>query len=264
MTFLLSSQETYQVKLSLFEGPLDLLLHLIEREELDITKISLAQVTDQYLAHISRLEELHPETLADFLVIAAKLLLIKSQVLLPRSETQPPVVDEKDPGEALARLLREYKQFKTAAQYLKDRVASGARAFVRIAALPEFPRKADLSGVTPHDLLAAWRQVLQGQLEDETLPASATEPTITIDDKMALLRRRLAQECSITFSSLLVEAHSRLEVIVTFLALLEMFKSREIILRQEARFDEIHIEAAPMSPPPVQLGDAVAEESGEE
>ena len=108
MPFLYSNDETYQVRLSLFEGPLDLLLHLIEREELDITKISLAQVTDQYLAYISQLEELHPETLADFLVVAARLLLIKSQILLPRPEAQPLAVDEEDPGEALARQLREY------------------------------------------------------------------------------------------------------------------------------------------------------------
>jgi segregation and condensation protein A len=261
MTFVLSSQETYQVKLSLFEGPLDLLLHLIEREELDITKISLAQVTDQYLAYISRLEELHPEILADFLVVAAKLLLIKSQVLLPRPEAQTLAVDEEDPGEALARQLREYKQFKTAAQYLRDRAASGARTFVRIAPPPELPRKVDLSDVTLDDLLAAWQEALLGQLEDETLPASATEPTITIDDKMALLRHRLAQKRGITFSSLLADTRSRLEVIVTFLALLQMFKTREIVLRQETLFDEIYIEAAPVSPSPVQPADTPAKES---
>lgn len=263
MTLFLSSDETYQVKLPLFEGPLDLLLHLIERQELDITKISLAQVTDQYLEYISRLEKLHLEILADFLVVAAKLLLIKSQVLLPRPEAQPPDVDEEDPGEALARQLREYKQFKTVAQYLKDRTASGARTFVRIAPPPKLPRQVDLSDVALDDLLAAWRQTLLAQPKDETLPASATEPIITIGDRMALLRRRLARERSITFSNLLAEAHSRLEVIVTFIALLEMFRSREITLRQETLFGEIYIEATPSPPAPAQPADTRAKESGE-
>lgn len=263
MTLFLSSDETYQVKLPLFEGPLDLLLHLIERQELDITKISLAQVTDQYLEYISRLEKLHLEILADFLVVAAKLLLIKSQVLLPRPEAQPPDVDEEDPGEALARQLREYKQFKTVAQYLKDRMASGARTFVRIAPPPKLPRQVDLSDVALDDLLAAWCQTLLAQPKDETLPASATEPIITIGDRMALLRRRLARERSITFSNLLAEAHSRLEVIVTFIALLEMFRSREITLRQETLFGEIYIGATPSPPPPAQPAGARAEESGE-
>lgn len=247
MVFRLSDEETYQVRLSLFEGPLDLLLHLIEQEELDITKISLAQITDQYLAHISRLEELHPETLADFLVVAAKLLLIKSLVLLPRPKTLLPSDDEEGPGEALARQLREYKQFKKAARHLRERAASGACAFVRIAPPPKLSRQVDLSGVTLTDLLAAMRRALADRLEDETLSTTVpAEPTITIGDKMALLRRRLARSRHITFSSLLADAHSRLEVIVTFLALLEMFKAQEIILRQDTLFDEIHIEAVPL------------------
>lgn len=248
MTFRLADQGTYQVKLPLFEGPLDLLLHLIEQEELDITKISLAQVTDQYLAYISRLEELYPETLADFLVVAARLLLIKSQVLLPRPETLLPPDDEKDPGEALARQLREYKQFKKVAQHLQDRAASGARTFVRIAPPPKLARKIDLSDVTLADLLTAMHQALARQFEDETLPSPPSGPTITMGDKMALLRQRLSQERQITFSSLLVEIRSRLEIVITFLALLEMFKAQEITLHQDALFDEIYITAAPSTP----------------
>ncbi len=258
MTPFLPGEETYQVKLPLFEGPLDLLLHLIEQEELDITKISLAQVTDQYLAYISQLEELHPETLADFLVVATKLLLIKSQVLLPRPEAQPLAADEEDLGETLARQLREYKLFKKAAQYLQDRAASGARTVVRIAPPPQFPRQVDLSNITLDDLLAAWRQTLIAHLKDETLPVSPPGPTITIGDKIALLRRRLAQEQHITFSDLLTDAHSRLEVLVTFLALLEMFKAREIILYQDMLFSEIRIEAASPLSPPIRPADTPA------
>ena len=248
MTFLLSNEETYQVKLPLFEGPLDLLLHLIEREELDITKISLAQVTDQYLAYIAQLEELHPEILADFLVVAARLLLIKSQVLLPRPETALPSDDQEDPGEALARQLREYKRFKKVAQHLKERAATGARAFVRLAPPPKLTRKVDLSDVTLAALLTAMRQALAAQLADETLPVVPSEPTVTLDDQIALLRQRLLQKGHVTFSSLLTEARSRLEVVITFLAVLEMFKALEITLRQDGLFAEIDIRVA--SPPP--------------
>jgi segregation and condensation protein A len=264
MTPFLSGEETYQVKLPLFEGPLDLLLHLIEQEELDITKISLAQVTDQYLAYISQLEELRPEILADFLVVAAKLLLIKSQVLLPRPEPPLLAAEEEDPGEALARQLREYKLFKKAAQHLHTRAASGARAVVRIAPPPKFPRNVDLSDITLDDLLAAWRQTLHVHLRDDALPASPPEPTITIGNKIALLKRRLTQERHVTFGSLLTEARSRLEVLVTFLALLEMFKAQEITLHQDTLFGEIYIAAASSSPSPAWPADVAAEKGREE
>jgi segregation and condensation protein A len=264
MTFLLSNEETYQVKLPLFEGPLDLLLHLIEREELDITKISLAQVTDQYLAYIAQLEELHPEILADFLVVAARLLLIKSQVLLPRPETALPSDDEEDPGEALARQLREYKRFKKVAQHLKERSATGARAFVRLAPPPKLARKVDLSDVTLSALLATMRQALAAQLADETLPAAPSQPTVTLDDQIALLRQRLLQQGHITFSSLLTKARSRLEVIITFLAVLEMFKALEITLHQDGLFGEIDIRVAPPSNGQVAPSSPASSEEGEE
>ena len=246
MTFKISTEEIYRVKLELFEGPLDLLLHLIEREELDITKISLAQVTDQYLAYIDQVEELHAENLADFLVVAARLILIKSQMLLPRPKSSSAVDEgEEDPGEALARQLREYKRFKEIAQYLKERAASGARAFVRIAPPPKLARKIDLRGVTQADLAEAMRRVLLNQSPDQPPAIISPKPTITIIDQMTLLKQRLAQTRRITFDSLLAESRSRLEVIITFLAILEMFKAGEIVINQDNLFDEIFIETAP-------------------
>ena len=181
------------------------------------------------------------------MVIAARLLLIKSQVLLPRPETELPTADEEDPGEALARQLREYKRFKEVAQYLKERAASGFCAFVRIAPLPKLPRSVDLSGISLDDLLVAWRQALLAQLPEQDLRLPSPQPTITIGDKMALIRRRLAQQDRVTFSSLLTKASSRLAVIVTFIALLEMLKSREVTLHQEAVFGEILIAAVPLA-----------------
>jgi segregation and condensation protein A len=117
--------EIYLVRLPLFEGPLDLLLHLIQKNELDITAISLALVADQFVEHLQTIGQVQADLIADFLVVAAKLLLIKSRLLLPR----PPVVDDEeddDPAELLARRLREYKKFKQAAGFLRELESSGA------------------------------------------------------------------------------------------------------------------------------------------
>jgi segregation and condensation protein A len=245
LPFRISPQETYHVRLQLFEGPLDLLLHLIEREELDITRISLAQVTDQYLAHIDQLEELHAENLADFLVIAARLLLIKSQMLLPRPKSDAIPEEEEDPGEALARQLRAYKRFKEVAQQLKERADAGWQTFLRIAPPPRLPRKVDLDGVTLNDLLEAMRQALIDRPAKEVAPIGLPELTITVADQMAHLRNRLKRERRVTFSSLISENRSRVQIVVTFLAVLEMFKAQEITLYQDRLFGEIQIEAVP-------------------
>ncbi|RLC70356.1 MAG: chromosome segregation protein ScpA, partial [Chloroflexi bacterium] len=151
--------QPYQVRLPVFEGPLDLLLHLIEREELDITSVSLAQVTDQYLTYLSLMEKPPAEVLADFLVVAAKLLLIKSRALLP----QPPgslSTEEEDVGEDLARQLIEYRRFKRVAESLRRREEAGLRAYLRLAPPPRLARPLDLEDVPLDDLVAAMRQAL--------------------------------------------------------------------------------------------------------
>ncbi|MFN2167176.1 MAG: segregation and condensation protein A, partial [Anaerolineae bacterium] len=150
---------TYQVSLPVFEGPLDLLLHLIERQELDITQVSLARVTNQYLDHLARISERNPDNLADFIVVAAKLLLIKSRVLLPRPPA-PPASEEEDVGEDLVRQLIEYKRFKEAAHWLQEVEAQGLRSYVRLAAAPRLDPVIDLGDVSLDDLLAAVREVL--------------------------------------------------------------------------------------------------------
>ncbi|HJL70663.1 MAG TPA: segregation/condensation protein A, partial [Anaerolineales bacterium] len=124
----------YSVSLPVFNGPLDLLLRMIEREELDITRVALAQVTDQYIRHISGLKERRVEGLADFLVLAARLVLIKSQALLPRPPALGPAAP--DPGEELARQLRMYRRFKRAAQSFMARQRAGVRTFVRLVGPP--------------------------------------------------------------------------------------------------------------------------------
>ena len=151
-------QTPYSISVPVFSGPLDLLLRLIEREELDITQVSLTQVTDQYLKQMTELRERRVEGLADFLVLAARLLLIKSQALLPK----PPEIGitEIDPGEELAKQLRMYKKFKDMSEWLDSRQLQGLRTFLRIAAPVVVAKTVDLSGVELYDLRVAMADVL--------------------------------------------------------------------------------------------------------
>jgi segregation and condensation protein A len=247
----------YQVKLAIFEGPLDLLLHLIQREELEITKVSLAQVTDQYLEYISLLEELNAEALADFLVIAAKLLLIKSEVLLPRPPGASSEEEEEDVGDELARQLVVYKKFKEAALELRQREEMGLRTYVRVAPLPKLERPLDLEDVSLADLVEAVRLALDVRPPIPSVAEVVTPLTITVAEKMALIEETLESHRQVSFNHLLAQAASRLEIIITFLAVLELIKLKGVEVQQERLFGEIIISLpeAPTPTPPPTLGE---------
>jgi Segregation and condensation protein ScpA len=140
------SHSAYTVQLPVFEGPLDLLLHLIERAELDITRVALAQVTDQFLGYLAAMQERHMDEVVSFLVIAARLLQIKSEALLPRPPQRE--AGEEDPGEELARQLRLYKAFKKSAEFLQQRESLGLRSYLRLAPPPRVRRR--WSSRVPH------------------------------------------------------------------------------------------------------------------
>jgi segregation and condensation protein A len=232
----------YQVSLPVFEGPLDLLLHLIERQELDITQVSLAQVTNQYLEHLAQISERNPDNLADFLVVAAKLLLIKSRVLLPQPAIPPSPEDaETDVGEELIRQLTEYKRFKEVANWLKELEEQGTRSYVRLAAPPSLERSIDLGDVELDDLLAAVREALAIRPPAPSVNGTVSPIIITIAEQMELIERKTARGQSIGFRLLLERATSRLEVVVTLLALLEMVKQLRVIMQQDQLFGEILI-----------------------
>ena len=162
----------YAVSLPAFSGPLDLLLHLIETQELDISAISLMTVTEQYLQTLAQLEEIEPGALADFLVVASRLLYIKSHHLLPKP--RPPVEDEEEAsGDALVRQLLEYRRFKEVAGFLRGREEQGLRVYVRTVEKPEVERRLDMSGVDLAKLQQALRRVLD-RLPSEA-PAAARE-----------------------------------------------------------------------------------------
>lgn len=231
---------TYQVALPVFEGPLDLLLHLIEREELDITQVSLAQVTNQYLDYLAQLSERDPDNLADFLVVAAKLLLIKSRILLPQAPS-PSTSEEDDVGEDLIRQLMEYRRFKEAARWLRQMDEQGLHSYVRLAAPPSLARTLDLEDVTLDDLLVAVREVLAIKPPAPSVNDTVAPVVITIADQMALIERETGQDRRVSFRRLLQRAANRLEVIVTLLALLEMVKQLRVSMSQDRQFGDIQI-----------------------
>ncbi len=230
----------YQVVTQVYEGPLDLLLQLIEQAELDITKLALAQVTDQYLGYIRSMPEKIPEEVSAFLVIAAKLLQIKSEALLPR----PPVREEgeDDPGEALARQLLAYKRYKEIADILDTRASAGLRTYLRLAAPPKLPERADFGDFSLQDLFNLALDVFR-QIDNRTpLATVVSAPRVTIREKISHIVQIMKRGQRVTFSQILEGKRSRLDVVVTFLAMLELVKRHFVNASQETLFSEISIE----------------------
>jgi segregation and condensation protein A len=229
----------YQIQLPVFNGPLDLLLHLIEREELDITTIALAQVTDQYMAYLAQLEQREAKELTSFLVVAAKLLLLKSLALLPRPPALPP--EAEDVGDELVRQLQAYKRFKEIASVLHEREKEGLHSYVRIAPLPRPEPQLDLGNMTLDDLLT----VVQEALDAVPAPPAGevvAPVTVTIAKQIAHITNQLTHRRQIRFHEILSKATTRVEIIVTLLALLELIKQDHVQVRQEQMFGEIVIE----------------------
>ena len=246
-------QDAYQVQLPVFEGPMDLLLHLIEEQELDITKVSLAQVTQQYLDYISRAESIDADHLADFLVVAAKLIYIKSTVLLP--QVALPGEEEEDVGDDLVRQLMVYKQFKEAAGYLRVLEERGNRGFVRVAPPVSLPKTLELGDITLDSLLQAVREALEVLPPAPPVNGVVAPLIVTVDEKIALIRGRLIRGGQVSFRQLIRKARSRTEIIVVFLAVLELIKRREVDARQETLFGDVMIVPAPPGESDLPVGE---------
>lgn len=231
----------YTVATPVYEGPLDLLLQLIERAELDITRLALAQVTDQYLEHLHNLQERAAEEVSAFLVIAAKLLQIKSEVLLPR----PPVREEgeEDPGEALARQLLAYKRYKEIAGHLGQREGQNLRTYLRLAPPPKVEAVLDMSGITLDDLHEAAHRVFSQADNRPALSTVVAAPRVTIREKISIITRLLRVNGRATFRSFLNKGPTNLDIVVTFLAMLELIKRRFVQVHQENLFGEIELES---------------------
>lgn len=238
--FLGNQLRGYKVQTPVYEGPLDLLLSLIERTELDITAVSLGSVTDQYLAHLQGLEQLIPDEISAFLVIAAKLVQIKSEALLPRPPEREP--GEEDPGEALVEQLKLYKRYKDIAGWMDDRQMNNLRTYLRVAPPPKVEPKLDLSNLTLEKLLTAAESAFAKGKDKKPLGTIITPPKVTIREKIDLITKTLKNIQRMTFSGLITDKASRVEVVVTFLALLELVKRYRVTAKQEVLFGDIEFE----------------------
>ncbi len=234
------------VKDSAFSGPFDLLLQLIEKEELDISLVSLAGVTEQYIASLQAMEELPVDELADFLVIAAKLLLIKSRLLVPGAE------EIEDDGTELARQLKMYQAFVEAAKnvakmFNEHRVMYPREGYAAIEPIFNPPEH-----MTVNDLREMFGGILH-ELEPITrLPQTVIVRTINIRQKIEDITRRLLSEKSMTFHQLLKNSKNKTDIIITFLAMLEMVKLRTATVIQETLYSDVSIKALDPEPEIVQ------------
>src|SRR5512145_3045939 len=240
MDNLLGRQLNYNVRTPVYEGPLDLLLNLIERAELDITTVSLAAVTDQYLSHINGLEQINADEISAFLVIAAKLLQIKSEALLPRPPAR--AAGEEDAGRSLVDQLKLYKRFKEIGGWMSARQQANLRTFLRIAPPPKVEAKLDLSNLTLEKLVAAAEAAFQKEAEKKPLGSVIAPPRVTIREKIDQISKLMKEVESSTFSALIAEGASRIEIVVTFLAMLELIKRYRIHAHQEDLFGDIAID----------------------
>ena len=230
----------FQLQLPVFEGPLDLLLYLIEREELDITAVSLVQVTDQYLSYLHAGEQIDAAALAEFIVVGARLLYLKSRALLPR----PPADDEllEDVGDDLVQRLREYRRFKEAAATLRAIEEQGLHAYPRLAPPPALPLPTGLDGVTIDLLMDIVREALQRQPE-EPPEVIVERHVITVEQKLAELSAALQRGKRLSFRAFISTCRSRIEVIVAFLAVLELINTLSLRAEQDGLFGDISLVA---------------------
>ncbi len=227
-----------KVKISQFEGPLDLLLSLIEQRHLDITQIALAEVTEQFLKYLKELEKIDPTVLADYLAIAAKLLVIKSKAILPTLELEK---EEEDSAQDLESMLLLYRQFKEVSKYLKVLDAKRSQSFTRALTFEQRINFFPDNSVSAKEIHAAILKVLFGLKELDNLPKAKVKEAISIQEKIDHLREHLSGRVQTSLNELLQSAKNKTEVIVTFLALLELIKQKIFVANQEALFADVTI-----------------------
>lgn len=228
--------DNYAIETELYSGPLDLLLDLIQKAELDITKIAIAQVTDQFLKYVHENENADPDYISEFMVIAAKLVQIKSEAMLPKPPQRE--VEEDDLGEALARQLRVYREIKNAAVWLNDRLNQDMRCHLHVPKAFPINVQLDLSGIDLTDLIVALERIAS----QEALPAESASiqiPKLTLKRKVQEIVGILKENGSASFLGLLDKSFDRIQIIVVFLAILELVKQNLIETDQTSLFGDI-------------------------
>lgn len=240
--------QEYKVRLEVFEGPLDLLLYLIKKEEVDIYEVSIERITKEYLGFLEAFHTLNIDLAGEFIVMAATLLYIKSRTLLPKDQQMAEDdAEDDDPRWELIRQLVEYKKFKEAADRLRERETLQEALFPRMPATPDLgpPETLAVAEVGIFDLINAFQKVLKRLDKKPEDLREIFEENFTVGDKIEVIMRRTAQGVSLRFEELFGDAASRAEIVVTFLAMLELIRMKQLCVRQEEGFGEIWVERAP-------------------
>jgi len=238
----------YRIKLDVFEGPLDLLLHLVKKNEVEVSDVPTAAITEQYLGYLDMMDQLQLDVAGEYLVMAATLLLIKSRTLLPPSE-EDLEEEELDPRANLVRQLLEYQRYREAALELSERPLLNRDVFARPPLDADSEELAELKvdegpprvRATVWDLFEAFRRVLQKTEEPEPVHEVELE-RVSLRDRARLLLSTLQSARCIDFESLFADGATRMEVVVTFLALLELVRLKAVAATQEEHFGRIVIE----------------------
>jgi len=229
---------TYHIKLEQFEGPLDLLLQLTQEEKLDITRVSLAKIADQYLEYISQAESISLENLSEFLSVAAKLILIKSKALLPLLEFTE---EEEEEIKDLEYQLAEYKKFKDIALKINELAEQRTISFSREGFLGRQAIFYPPENITANDLKSAFEKLLGDIPLLEKLEEEMIREVLTLEDKIIHLQDMLREKVTTSFSELVANTEDKVEIVISFLAMLELVKQRIIHVEQEELFSEIHL-----------------------
>lgn len=242
----------YEVKLNTFEGPLDLLLHLIDKAEVDIYDIPVTLITEQYMQYLYIMQEFQLEVASEFLVMAATLLEIKSKLLLPRKEepSYEPLYemedDDYDPRMELVERLLEYKKFKSLAEQLKEREIGRSKIYTRspsdLTAYMSIAEENPVADVTLYDLMDALAKVFTKSIgPTEKTMSRVHRDEVSVKDRMKEVRELLSFRGSLPFSRLFSDEPAKTEIVTTFMAILEMMRKHEIECEQNALFDDILI-----------------------
>jgi segregation and condensation protein A len=243
-----------KVQLEIFEGPLDLLLYLVKKEEVDIYEVNLTKIATQFIEYVEVMKELDLDIAGEFLVMAATLMYIKSRELLPKNQQvdAPEEEDEEDPRWELIRQLVEYKKFKDAAARLQERELVQEHIYARVPGRPEFAVE------TPHvrpevsifDLVNAVTGILK-RYNQKQQTRDVFEDKWSVSEKIEMIATLLRQKNRLRFAELFESAAHRIEVVVTFLALLELIRMKQLRIEQNEAFGEIEISPALAEPPPL-------------
>jgi len=228
-----------EIRIENFEGPLDLLLHLIKKNEMDIYNIPIAEITAQYLVYLDAMKSMNLDVAGEFLLMAATLLHIKSRLLLPQDQEDEPEEEEEDPRAELVRRLLEYQKYKEAAATLDGMPMLGRDIFARSFPAPELeePEEAGFEAVGLYDLIEAFRSILR-EAPAETFHEVDIE-RLSVTDKVNAILTRLSGSESLSFRELFTDRPDRHEVVVTFLATLELVRLKLVRLMQANRFGAI-------------------------